>query len=917
MGVCTTDNIRRDDPNYKGKSKEIYISGVKPGSKREEEKAINNPIINPVDSLNQQTILKEDNQGDNQENQKIINSVDSLNQRTILKRDNQGNNQENQNDNPKIFMNGNGITKEPVEGKKISLNYDIMNSNNNPSQIQGSDIKNEPNIGIDSSQKSKFANNNSKDFINDNNYEYIDINKDNYLICPICKLYVTKVESVEYDSISNDFKIKYKCFCSEEKENYLHSIIEEEKPICKEHKITIEFMCQDCSTQFCEECRNINHGEHQIKNIINSEVIPEPIMNSISEKKDNFKGFAIFEKIFNFYNNSSPITKRPEIKPEKSENNPFDNGDIELNKLPNNISKKKNLLTNNIEKENQKKPENNVEIKNGNEEEINTDKKTDKLSASKISKNPSNKEENNINVNLNNDLNNNQNENLNNDLNDNQNKNLNNAGNENNVDSQNKLGKVNSIEQFSNKDNHLLIDEKPEVRIPNDSNEEKEPEQTNININIINNEINPFKNRLNAGKNEEHITNPNQENSVDKDFNNNFNDENNNNIIDNKENGFSLPNINKNDNDIVNHNIDNSINKIINNGMNNVPDENINKNDNNNNIKDISSKDEKNENNLASNNNNDEIFNIIYNNDSYNNKEVLKNFINTKILEGHEDRIVCLIRLSSGYIATGSYDFSVKIWDITKDPKEALIATKFSVGIIFCLLELKPNELLAGNAENCIDVFDLTKNDIIEPEYRLFGHSLWITALVKCDEGHFASSSNDAKIFIWDSHKKNKVEELLGHTDCILTMILLEDGNLCSGSADNTIRIWDWKKGKCLCYFKAHNNWVKAICQFNNQILLSGSDDKKIKIWNINLEFLGKLEGHKHSVRTFCKIDDNYFASGSFDHTIKIWDFNEKKCINTLEGHSSNVICIIKYDDKLISCSNDKTIRIWEEEKEN
>ena len=103
------------------------------------------------------------------------------------------------------------------------------------------------------------------------------------------------------------------------------------------------------------------------------------------------------------------------------------------------------------------------------------------------------------------------------------------------------------------------------------------------------------------------------------------------------------------------------------------------------------------------------------------------------------------------------------------------------------------------------------------------------------------------------------------------------------------------------------------IYQFNSQVLLSGSDDRKIKIWNTNLDLLGEIKGHKHSVRTFCKIDDNYFASGSFDNTIKIWDFKEQKCVNTLEGHLSNVICIINYDGKLISCSNDRTIKIWEE----
>ena len=295
-----------------------------------------------------------------------------------------------------------------------------------------------------------------------------------------------------------------------------------------------------------------------------------------------------------------------------------------------------------------------------------------------------------------------------------------------------------------------------------------------------------------------------------------------------------------------------------------------------------------------------------------NNKLILKEYKNTKTLKGHEKRVVSITILNSGYIATGSYDNSIKIWDISKKPENALIETRFSVGAILCLLELEPNILLAGNSENAIDIFDLN-DESIDPYSRLFGHSLWVTALVKCDEKNFASSSNDAKIFIWDSEKKIKLRELVGHVDCILTMILLNNDNLCSGSADKTIRIWNWKNGNSLFYIKAHDNWVKILFQMNDDILLSGSDDKTIKIWDLNLRPLAILQGHDHSVRTFCKINDNYFASGSFDNKIKIWDLNEKKCIQTLEGHLSNIINIINYNGKIVSCSSDKTIKVWEE----
>jgi len=1023
MGVCTTNDKKR-----------FHLTGIKNGINKNEipkveppvpKEPINNASKSPNNSQNPSVVKKiseiPEEPGD--ENSKDL--KDFINGKEITRQPEIGKNDENNKEDNNNGINGNSIYNN---SKNESQPKNSRNENNENNDIYQANARNETTINENNLDIKDNTNLNQESL--NINYEVLDINKDYYLICPTCNYYITSVESVEYDSDKNDFKFKYKCFCDEVKENYLHLIIKDEKPICNNHKEEIKYICQDCSTQICEQCKNDNHAIHNIKNIIGNEVIPEQIMTDISDKKDSFKGFPIFEKIFYFYKNSSGTTKLPDSKNEdsekKSEENPIRNrnaimsevnpeiGENEEEKVNNmeknsndfnnnNSEKKENDLSQNKSpKESQKKPENNDDLNNIISENINVPEeqvKEDELDIPKIT-NKSGEKENNIDDNLKNTLNeNNINSNLNNTQNENDingneinnNDKINNAGtginmkaslnnimneynikdNPNNIES-NIKGEMNSdinLEQIPKIDDSHLKNEKPEIRVPNDfvnnqdngrieyknisTEYEKEPEifdRNNIkNINLENTETNPFKNNnnLNVPKQEENNVNINPENNANYELNNNIENGIKNNINENMNN-----NMNENMNNKMNEDLNNNMNENMNNNMN--EDLNDNKNENfpiinnddignnnlvsssikvandendanvggnintdvNNNLKNINIPNDLEDNNNNDNNNtgiNDNNNNNFFDSIKFNKFKALKNYENTKTLIGHEDRIVSIIKLDSGYIATGSYDMTVRIWDITKDPKEALISKKCSVGFMLCLLELKPNELLAGNSENCIDVFNLADINSIDPDYRLFGHSLWITALIKCDEDHFASASNDAKIFIWDSNKKNKLKELLGHTDCILTMILLENGNLCSGSADNTIRIWDWKNEKCLSYFKAHNNWVKVIYQFNSQVLLSGSDDKKIKIWNTNLDLLGEIKGHEHSVRTFCKIDDNYFASGSFDNTIKIWDFKEQKCVNTLKEHVSNVICIINYDGKLISCSNDRTIKIWEE----
>ena len=276
-------------------------------------------------------------------------------------------------------------------------------------------------------------------------------------------------------------------------------------------------------------------------------------------------------------------------------------------------------------------------------------------------------------------------------------------------------------------------------------------------------------------------------------------------------------------------------------------------------------------------------------------------------IRGHENKVITLTLLSSGKLASGSYDKTIRIWNIHQYITEK---TLIEDGSVLSLLEFEPDKLLSGTNVNTINLWSLGD---YRKMFTFNGHILWVNCLVKLTNILFASCSNDSIINIWNFNTLQKVYTLEEHNDCVLTMIKLTNGELCSGSADNSIKIWNWKQESCVHTLEGHKQWVKCLCELDNGDILSGSDDKTIKVWR-DLKCLMTLEGHESPVRALFKMNERYFLSGSFDNSIRVWEVNGDviECTQIEKRHKDNVITIIKGNgNKIFSSSNDCSIIEW------
>ncbi|XP_065495360.1 transcription initiation factor TFIID subunit 5 isoform X2 [Caloenas nicobarica] len=119
-----------------------------------------------------------------------------------------------------------------------------------------------------------------------------------------------------------------------------------------------------------------------------------------------------------------------------------------------------------------------------------------------------------------------------------------------------------------------------------------------------------------------------------------------------------------------------------------------------------------------------------------------------RIFAGHLADVTCTrFHPNSNYIATGSADRTVRLWDV-----------------------------LNGN---CVRIFT--------------GHKGPIHSLAFSPNGRFlATGATDGRVLLWDIGHGLMVGELKGHTDTVYALRFSRDGEiLASGSMDNTVRLWD------------------------------------------------------------------------------------------------------------------------------
>ncbi|CDK24888.1 unnamed protein product [Kuraishia capsulata CBS 1993] len=293
-----------------------------------------------------------------------------------------------------------------------------------------------------------------------------------------------------------------------------------------------------------------------------------------------------------------------------------------------------------------------------------------------------------------------------------------------------------------------------------------------------------------------------------------------------------------------------------------------------------------------------------------------KGIYKAKEFQGHEDGVTC-IQFDDQFLMTGSYDKTVKIWNV-------------NTGELLRTLE---------------------------------GHNGGIKALV-FDDQKLITGGLDSTIKVWNHHTGQCISTYRGHAESVLS-VDFHNKTIVSGSADHTVKVWHVETRTCYS-LRGHTEWVTCVkIHPKSNTIFSASDDSTVRMWDMStnqcIRIFGGFKDNGHIGQVQCVIpltikdalvedekegfeedtasisedaetgtndenseedlnnkildDPNYpthLLTSSLDNTIKVWDVKTGKCIRTQFGHIEGVWSIAADTFRIVSGAHDRLIKVWD-----
>ena len=295
-------------------------------------------------------------------------------------------------------------------------------------------------------------------------------------------------------------------------------------------------------------------------------------------------------------------------------------------------------------------------------------------------------------------------------------------------------------------------------------------------------------------------------------------------------------------------------------------------------------------------------------------------------LTGHKGGVFSLAKGSQDHLfLSGAGDGWIVEWDLTQPENGRLVAQAEDTqtsgrASVFSLLE-KEEMIIAGNMNGGLHwIFpkETSRNkDILHHKKGVFDLQIYDRQLY--------TIGGKGILTKWSIEEQQAIESIQLSQKSLRVMTFSKKRNeLAIGASDGNIYLLDTENFSIKKTIEAaHDNSVFALSYSpDGKHLWSGGRDALLKIWDLekNFEQVFSEPAHWFTINAIVFSPDGKFAAtASRDKTIKIWDANNFKLLKVIDtvrngGHINSVNTLLwsKYNNWLISGSDDRSLIVWE-----
>lgn len=282
-------------------------------------------------------------------------------------------------------------------------------------------------------------------------------------------------------------------------------------------------------------------------------------------------------------------------------------------------------------------------------------------------------------------------------------------------------------------------------------------------------------------------------------------------------------------------------------------------------------------------------------------------------LEGHKGSVYALTGDNKGFVYSSGADGLVVQWDLSKPLDGTLLANLESSVYTTEFSELH-KLLIVGHNHEGIHVIDVNKK---KEAYNVALTGCKAIYDIKIFKDSVFVLTQSGNLFLVDLVTR-KVSKKKISNESLRTMVILPDSFLI-GCSDNTIKVLDHKFEEQKVLADATKSVFSMLALSSGEVV-AGSRDCHFRVYNKSWELTSDIVAHMYAINhVFLSPDKKYFSTGSMDHTVKIWDTETKQLLKVIDktrhgGHSNSVNRLFwsHYNNLLVSCSDDRTLSVWD-----